>query len=115
MRRRKRGGQHARHHATHPKPGCRAGLSRFRRPHMTDRILTPTLIQEPIPVADMTPLERLVLSLIFTAEPHGDALRFHTACGPRDMIRLSASTFWPAVAASAAVDSTTTGYIAERL
>jgi hypothetical protein len=82
---------------------------------MTDRILTPTLIQEPIPVADMTPLERLVLSLIFTAEPHGDALRFHTACGPRDMIRLSASTFWPAVAASAAVDSTTTGYIAERL
>ena len=51
--------------------------------------LSPTVIQQPIPVADMTPLERLVLSLIFDAEPDGDALHFHSSFGPSDAIGLS--------------------------
>ena len=46
--------------------------------------LSPTVIQQPIPVADMTPLERLVLSLIFDAEPDGDALYFHASLGPSE-------------------------------
>ncbi len=50
---------------------------------------SPTVLQQPIPVADMTPLERLVLSLIFDAEPDGDALYFHTSVGPSDAIRLA--------------------------
>ena len=50
---------------------------------------SPTVIQQPIPVADMTPLERLVLSLIFDAEPDGEALYFHTYLGPSDAIGVS--------------------------
>jgi hypothetical protein len=61
----------------------RAGLSHFWRPGMAD-YFSPTVIQQPIPIADMTPLERLVLSLIFDAELDGETLYFHTACGPSE-------------------------------
>jgi hypothetical protein len=84
-------------------------------PDATQHILTPTLIQEPIPVADLTPLEHLVLSLIFTAEPHGDALRFHTAFGPRDVIVIPIADLRAALEASAAADSATNDYVGERL
>jgi hypothetical protein len=73
-----------------------------------------TVIQQPIPVADMTPLERLVLSLIFDAEPDGETLYFHTAVGPSDAIGFSIDELRTAFEASAATASTTT-YVAERL
>ena len=38
---------------------------------------TPTVIQPTIPDVDMTPLERLLLSHIFSAEPDGDGLYFY--------------------------------------
>jgi hypothetical protein len=76
---------------------------------------SPTVIQQPIPVADMTPLEILVLSLIFDAEPDGEALYFHTAFGPSDAIALSIDELRAAFEPSAAIASTATTYVAERL
>ena len=76
---------------------------------------SPTVIQQPIPVADMTPLERMVLSLIFDAEPDGETLYFHTAFGPSDVIGLSIDELRAALEASAAIGSTATTYVAERL
>jgi len=66
---------------------------------------SPTVIQQPIPIPDMTPLERLVLSLIFDAEPDGETLYFHTACGPSDAIGLSVDELRAAFEASAATAS----------
>jgi hypothetical protein len=77
--------------------------------------LSPTVIQQPIPVEDMTPLERLVLSLIFDAEPDAEALYFHASLGPSDAIGLSIDDLRTAVEASAGVDSTAATYVAERL
>jgi hypothetical protein len=76
---------------------------------------SPTVLQQPIPVADMTPLERLVLSRIFDAEPDGEALYFHTPLGPSDAIALSIDELRAAFEASAGIDSTAATYIAERL
>jgi hypothetical protein len=77
--------------------------------------LSPTVIQQPIPVADMTPLERLVLSLIFDAEPDGEALYFHASLGPSDAIGLSIDDLPTAFEASAGIERTATTYVAERL
>jgi len=76
---------------------------------------SPTVIQQPIPVTDMTPLERLVLSLIFDAEPDGETLFFHASLGPSDAIGLSIDDLRTAFEASAGVDSTAATYVAERL
>jgi len=76
---------------------------------------SPTVIQQPIPIADMTPLERLVLSLIFDAEPDGEAVYFHASLGPSDSIGLSINSLRAAFEASAATASTATTYVAERL
>ncbi len=76
---------------------------------------SPTVIQQPIPIVDMTPLERLVLSLIFDAEPDGEALYFHATLGPSDAIGLSIDELRAAFDASSGIDSTVTAYIAERV
>ena len=76
---------------------------------------SPTVIQQPIPSADMTPLERLVLSLIFDAEPDGEAVYFHTSLGPSDAIGLSIDELRAAFDASEGIDSTATTFIAERV
>ena len=76
---------------------------------------SPTVIQQSIPIADMTPLEILVLSLIFGAEPDGEALYFHASLGPSDAIGLSIDELRAAFDASAGIDSTATTYIAERV
>ena len=77
--------------------------------------LSPTVIQQSIPIADMTPLERLVLSEIFDAEPDGDALYFYSSDGPADMIWLQTDELRAAIDASAGMDSTALAYVAERL
>jgi hypothetical protein len=76
---------------------------------------SPTVIQQSIPITDMTPLERLVLSLIFDAEPDGEAMYFHTSLGPSNAIGLSIDELRAAFDASAGIDSTATTYIAERV
>lgn len=76
---------------------------------------SPTVIQQPIPIADMTPLERLVLSHIFDAEQDGETLYFHAALGPTDTVRLSIDDVRAAFEASAEIASMATSYVAERL
>ena len=51
------------------------GSSHFGDLFMAD-YHSPTVVQPTIPNADMTPLERLLLTRIFEAEPDGDGLYF---------------------------------------
>ncbi len=77
---------------------------------------TPTVIQPAIPVADITPLERLLLSHIFNAEPDGEGLYFYADEGPADMIWLDRAPIEAALAQSpAADDSTATSLVTEQL
>jgi hypothetical protein len=61
---------------------------------------TPTVIQPAIPAADITPLERLLLSHIFYAEPDGDRLYFTADENPADMIWLDRAPLEAALAQS---------------
>ena len=47
---------------------------------------SPTVIQQTIAEADMTPLERLLLSHIFESERDGEGWYFFSESGPADMI-----------------------------
>ena len=77
---------------------------------------TPTVIQPAIPANDITPLERLLLSHIFYAEPDGDGLYFCADEGPADMIWLDRSLLEAALAQStAAAESTATSVVAGQL
>lgn len=77
---------------------------------------TPTVIQQRIPAADMTPLERLLLAGIFTAEPDGDGLYFYAEKGPSDLIALDRGALEEALAASReAGDSRAARYVADHL
>ena len=62
--------------------------------------LTPTVVQPAIPVADMTPLERLLLSHIFNAERDGEGLYFHADEGPASIIWLDRAPLEAALAQS---------------
>lgn len=61
---------------------------------------TPTVIQQTIPEADMTPLERLLLSYIFEAERDGDGWYFFSELGPIDMTAIGRAALEAALAAS---------------
>lgn len=50
---------------------------------------SPTVVQPNIPAADITPLERLILGLVFDAEDEEDGVYFHIWCGPSDIVTLS--------------------------
>ncbi len=76
---------------------------------------TPTVVQPTIPIADMTPLERLLLTRIFEAEPDGDGLYIFAEEGPTDMITVNRGELDAALAGSQAADSTANTYVAERL
>jgi hypothetical protein len=76
---------------------------------------SPTVIQPPIPVVAMTPLERLLLENIFSAEPVGDDLYFYAEEGPVDFIVLSRAEIEEALAASDGTAGTAATYIADRL
>lgn len=76
---------------------------------------TPTVVQPTIPIADMTPLERLLLTRIFEAEPDGDGLYIFAEEGPADMITVNRGELDAALADSQAADSTANTYVAERL
>src|SRR5579863_2360825 len=81
---------------------------------MTD-YYSPTVIQPPIPVAAMTPLERFLLENIFGAEPVGDDLYFYAEEGPVDFIVLSRAEIKAALAASNGTAGTAATFVAERL
>jgi hypothetical protein len=77
--------------------------------------LTPTVIQPTIPVADITPLERLLLSHIFNAEPDGEGLYFYADEGPADMIWLDRAPVEAALAQSKSHDSIAVTFVTEQL
>ena len=68
---------------------------------------TPTVIQQTLPEADMTPLERLLLSHVFEAERDGDGWYFFSEHGPSDIIWITRVALEDALAASLAGDETT--------
>ena len=74
-----------------------------------------TVIQQKIPVADITPLERLVLSHIFDAELDGETVCFHAADRPATTIWLPIADLRAAFDASAKEESTAADYVAERV
>jgi hypothetical protein len=77
---------------------------------------SPTVIQPAIPAADIMPLERLLLSHIFQAEPDGEALYFHADERPADMIWLDRAPIETALAHShSSVDSTAVTVVTEQL
>ncbi|MEK9285294.1 hypothetical protein MTR72_37770 [Bradyrhizobium sp. ISRA442] len=63
---------------------------------------TPTVVQQTIPEADMTPLERLLLSRIFDAERDGDGWCFFSEVSPADMTTVARAALEAALAASEA-------------
>jgi hypothetical protein len=55
---------------------------------------TPTVIRPAIPMVDMTPLERLLLSHIFIAEPERDGVYFYADERPATTIWLDRGHCW---------------------
>jgi hypothetical protein len=87
----------------------------FRRTSMAD-YYTPTVIQQTIPEADMTPLERLLLSLIFDAECDGEGWYFFSEVGPADMTVIARAALEAALAASKLdVDNTANTFVSKLL
>ena len=76
---------------------------------------TPTVIQPAIPAADITPLERLLLSHIFHARPDGDGLYFCADECPAEMIWLDRAPIEAALAHSNGVDSTAVTLVTDQL
>ena len=76
---------------------------------------SPTVIQPPIPVAAMTPLERLLLENIFSDSADGGGFYFYAEEGPVDFIVLSRAEIEEALAASNGTAGTVATYIADRL
>ena len=61
---------------------------------------SPTVIQQMIAEADMTPLERLLLSHIFESERDGEGWYFFSESGPTDMIMVERAALESALEAS---------------
>lgn len=61
---------------------------------------SPTVVQPNIPAADVTPLERLILGLVFDTESDEDGLYLYSWCGPCDIVTLSADDLRSALEAS---------------
>ncbi|BAI71450.1 hypothetical protein AZL_008120 [Azospirillum sp. B510] len=75
----------------------------------------PTVVQQPISFADLTPLEHLVLTRIFDIEETGGGLLLHAALGPRESIAVSIGEVRTALAASASVPGRLVPFLSQRL
>lgn len=75
----------------------------------------PTVVQTTIPDTDITPIERLILSHIFSAEPDGDGLYFFAEDSPAECLELDVAELRDAHHASADVDSVLNAIVADRL
>ena len=77
---------------------------------------SPTVIQPTIPGADITPLERLLLSHIFQVEPDGEGLYFYADEVPADTIWLDRLSLQTALAQSNGTpDTTAVSVVTEQL
>jgi hypothetical protein len=74
-----------------------------------------TVIQQTIPDADMTPLERLLLSQIFQSEPIGDGWYLFAEENPCTMIAVTRSEIEAALAETTDTGSAAYIYVAEQL
>jgi hypothetical protein len=74
-----------------------------------------TVVQPTIPNADMTALERLLLTHIFESEADGDGLYFFAETSTNDRIELPLESVRTALAASDGVASETAHFVRERL
>lgn len=75
----------------------------------------PTVVQTTIPDADMTPLERLVLTHIFSAEPDDNGVYFFAEESPAECIEVDAAELRAAHRDSVGIDSALDSIAAERL
>lgn len=76
---------------------------------------SPTVIQQTIPEADMTPLELLILTHIFDADADDGGLYFYSEQGPSDMVSVSRAELVVALAASQNQESVANILVAEQL
>ncbi len=76
---------------------------------------TPTVVQQTIPNSAMSPLERLLLTNMFSADVLDDKYYFHAADGPETTITLEWSDLEAAIAASEDQPSCTLPTIQEQL
>lgn len=75
----------------------------------------PTVVQTTIPDTDMTPLERLVLSHMFTAEQDGAGTFFFADASPAECIDIAAAALRAAHRDSAGADSVLNAIVENRL
>jgi len=75
----------------------------------------PTVVEPDIPDADMTPLERLLLSRIFETEQCDGMTYLFSELGPSNTIYLSRSELAAALAASENVTSNTNTFVKDQL
>jgi hypothetical protein len=73
-----------------------------------------TVVQQTIPDADMTPLERLLLSRIFDCEADGDGCYFFAEQSPSTMIFATRAELEAALASSPDVESAAHLYVTEQ-
>jgi len=76
---------------------------------------TPTVVQQTIPNADMTPLERLLLTNVFDADESGGEHYFYAAESPQTMLTLDKTEIDAALAASQERPSSVLPAIQEQL
>jgi hypothetical protein len=76
---------------------------------------SPTVVRPTIPSADMTALERLLLTHIFESAPDGDGLYFFAETSPRNQFELPIETIRAALAASDGVPSEAVAFVREQL
>lgn len=76
---------------------------------------SPTVIQQRIPTHDMTPLEYLLLSEIFTAAAEGDGIWFYAEQSTNDMPELDITELSAALAASEETESQANAFVQNAL
>ena len=74
-----------------------------------------TVVQPTIPNADMTALERLLLTRIFDSAPDGDGLYFFAETSPNTQFELPIETIRAALATSDGVPSEAVAFVREQL
>ena len=77
--------------------------------------VSPTTVQQTIPLDDMTPLEIWLLSLIFDAVPADGGLYFSAYLGPKDIISIDKADLREALVASAGFSGTAQQVAAQAL
>ncbi len=75
---------------------------------------TPTVVQQTIPLSDITALERLLFCHIFEAEPDGDGLYFSSDIGPSDFVTVPREELEDALMTSPDSNSAAHVYVTER-